>query len=226
MEVQVGERVALLTTHKTFRDDTEGGLRAVADYPPFCKYVAACAGHGPVPSTFVIRNIRRVAQRVVGLTMDVECDTRSGKVVQTVDLCDSSPAIILPVAAVNDTRYAILVRQRQVSVGCNFILEAFCGAVNDTGNLTAPKDELFQQLGADLQQVRAVSSKGYTVGNEGTAPYKVYSLAVEMTPETLQTLQNASKVVENSLVALPLDEVVSTVSDAKACLAASLLLVS
>ncbi|RNF07452.1 hypothetical protein TraAM80_03428 [Trypanosoma rangeli] len=226
MEIQVGEKVALLTTHKTYRDDAEDSVRAVANYSPFCKYVEACARHGPVPSTFVIRDIRRVAHRIVGLTVDVECDTRSGRVVQSVDLCDSSPAIILPVSTVNDICYAILVRQRQTSVSCSFILEAFCGAVNDTGNLTAPKDELFQQLGVDLQQVRAVSPKKYTIGNEGTAPYKIYSVTVEMSPETLQTLQNASMIVEKSLVAMPLDEVLSTVSDVKACLAASLLLVS
>ncbi|ESL11660.1 hypothetical protein TRSC58_00585 [Trypanosoma rangeli SC58] len=226
MEIQVGEKVALLTMHKSYRDDAEGGVKAVANYSPFCKYVATCARYGPVPSTFVIRDIRRVAQRIVGLTMDVECVTRSGRVVQSVDLCDSSPAVILPVTTVNDICYALLVRQRQASVGCNFILEAFCGAVNDTGSLMAPKDELFQQLGVDLQQVRAISPKKYTIGNEGTAPYKVYSVTVEMSPETLQTLQNVSMNVEKSLVAMPLDEVLSTVSDAKACLVASLLLAS
>ncbi|EAN94394.1 hypothetical protein TcCL_ESM04005 [Trypanosoma cruzi] len=226
MEIQLGEKVALLTTHKTYRDDLEDGVRAVARYLPFCKYVATCAEHGPVPSTFIIRSIRRVAQRIVGLIMDVECVTRSGKIVQTVDICDSNPVIIFPVATVNGIRYAILVRKRQVSVGCNFIVEALCGVENNDGSFTIPNDELLIPLGVDLQKTHALSSKRYTIGNEGTTPYKVYSVTLEMTPETLQKLQNTSKDLENALIALPLDEVLSTVGDVKASLAASLLLVS
>ncbi|ORC92759.1 uncharacterized protein TM35_000035120 [Trypanosoma theileri] len=224
MEVLIGERAALLTTHKTYRDDGEDSVRAVAGYPPFCNYVETCAKSGPVPSAFEIRNIRRIAQRVVGVIMDVECETQSGKVIQTVDLHDNSPVILFPVAVVNDTRYALLVRQRRVSAGCKYTLEAMCGTETEENVFTGPSDEHLAALGFDLRQAYALSPSRYTLGNEGTAPYKVCSVNATLSPEVLQELQNPPENVDTSLIPLPLEEVLSTVNDAKASLAVSLLL--
>ncbi|KEG14170.1 hypothetical protein DQ04_00591110 [Trypanosoma grayi] len=224
MEVLIGNREVLLTTHKTYRDDGEGGVRSVAAYTPFCNYLAACAEHGPMPSAFIVRNIRRIAQRVVGVIMDVECETQSGKVVQTVDLCDSTPVVLLPIAIVNDTKYALLVRQRRVSAGCKFTVEAFCGAEDCDGTITWTNGELLTRLGFDLNSVEVLSQVKYTVGNEGTAPYKVCSASVLMAPEIFQGVQESAKGAETSFIAVPLEEVMFAVSDAKAGLAASLVL--
>ncbi|KAH9589366.1 hypothetical protein LSM04_007489 [Trypanosoma melophagium] len=224
MEVLIGERAVLLTTHKTYRDDGEDSVRAVAGYTPFRTYVDTCTKSGPVPSAFLIRNIRRIAQRVVGVIMDVECDTQSGKVVQTVDLCDSSPVILLPIATVNNTRYAFLVRQRRVSAGCKYTLEAMCGTETEDNAFIGPNDELLSALGFDLKQVFALSPSRYTLGNEGTVLYKVCSVNATLSPETLQELQSVPENVDTLLTPVSLEEVLGNVNDAKASLAASLLL--
>ncbi|KAG8347054.1 hypothetical protein ERJ75_000929500 [Trypanosoma vivax] len=225
MELRVGSGVAVLAPHKTYRDDSDSTVKDVATFTPFRNYIAACNEHGPVPCALLIRNVRRMAQRVVGVIMDVECNTATGKTVQTVELTDASPAILLPVVVVVGVEYALLLHQRRVSVGCDVTVEAFCGVENSDGTFSWENEHFLTALGFDMKTVRVCGANKYTVGNEGQQPYRVCSVSASMDLGALETLQKSSKDSTSvSLLAVRLEEVVTSVNDAKASLAASLLL--
>ncbi|CBH16396.1 uncharacterized protein TEOVI_000723300 [Trypanosoma equiperdum] len=225
MEVKIGKDVALLTAHKTYRDDGEDMVKAVATYVPFMNYVAACESSGLVPSAFLVRNVRHIARRVVGVIMDVECNTPTGKIVQPVEMSDFSPAILLPVVIVETVRYALLLQRRCVAVGCGLTTEAFCGAKDSGDNITWQNHELLTSAGFDLRDVRKLGFGEYSVGNEGLPPYTLHTIKKGMSSEEFEQLQKISAgTADASLFAVRLEDVMSSVNDAKAGLAASVLL--
>nr|CCC94284.1 conserved hypothetical protein [Trypanosoma congolense IL3000] len=225
MEINFGARVALLATHKTYCDDGDNTVKCVASYPPFMSYLEECRVGGPTPSSFLIRDVRRMARRIVGVILDVECLTDTGKMTQTVELSDHSPAILLPVARVEETKYALLVRHRCTSAGCGLTTEAFCGLVDGGGATTWYYSDLLTEAGFNLGQLDKVGSRKYSVGNEGSPPYDVFTIEQAMTPSAIEAIhQAAAGAADASLVAVPMEDVVLTINDAKAALAVSLVM--
>lgn len=224
MEIDVGGKDVLLTTHKTYRvEDDVNAIQCLKEYAPFLQFIAACAERGPVPRAIILRNIIRIAHRIISVLADVEyMDSTGARETQPLLLVAAQPVILLPVATATDgVRYGILLQHRRLAYGMTMPREAFVGVeANSSVQLEANHASMLAEVGVNLNQAQPIGQPLYTVGNDGSLTYRVYKAEATLSDEQLQALVQGCS--EGPLTAVPLSAILST-ADAKACLAASLL---
>lgn len=242
MEFKICEKNVLLTTHKTYCEvDEQNGLQAVFHYSPFQKFSSECEKRGPVPKAFIIRNIFRLAHRVVGVLMDVEyIDSTGMKVTHTVHLTDQPPAVLLPIINVGEKTYALLVNHRRVATGMKTVTEAITGVVGPNDEFSCKEHEnALEKAGFQLSLSEVMTKRTFTIGGdeEGTVGYTFYTMRVARTLEEISPFllspvgskpindagsSRSNSVLDPRLCAIPLSEVYGC-GDAKASLAMCLL---
>lgn len=225
MELNIGGKTVLLTTHKTYCEvDEVNGLRAVSQYGPFQQYVAQCEANGPIPSAFILRNIFRYAHRVVGVVMDVELKDETGKnliVSQTVNLTERLPAVMLPIVEIGTKKYAMLLHHRRLATGLSAVDEALCGVVDIDGSFSSEYNEMLTTAGFDLSQATALPRK-CVVGGEGSLAYTFFTMSITRQDEVqVAELLDKGDGTSPRLFLTPIDDV-HGLGDAKASLAAYL----
>lgn len=228
MEITVGGKEVLLTTHKTYRESAETeGLKALMDFAPFKQFLAFSEERGPIPQSIIVRALKHLAHRLVSAMVDVEyVDSIGQRLTQSVYFTTYRPALLLPVVECGDDKYGIFVRQSRLALSFEQSDEALDGAISEDGGFVSDYDEFLQELGVQQSAIVPIDGRAYTVGNEGGFPYKVFTtsgLSFSTADELHVRLQQLSEGLSVKFVAAPM-EVILSIGDAKARLAASLLL--
>lgn len=224
MELAVGSASVLLTTHKTYCEMEElRCLQAVSHYAPLLSYLSRCADRGAVPTAVVVRGLRRVAHRITAAEVDVVYDDAATHTTtaHVLRISNEQPALLLPTAVVEGRRCALLVTTSTLSQGLRPVAAALRGSVAADGSFaasTAKDAAAMERVGVSCAAAEAVTPQTFTLGNEGEAALRIFTVSVQWGSEATQALQSTPDVV-----LLPLEDVCSA-GDAGAALAASLLL--
>ncbi|KAG5481769.1 hypothetical protein CUR178_07122 [Leishmania enriettii] len=222
MELVVGQKRVLLTTHKTYSEADElHSLRAFVRYAPLCTYLAECATNGPVPDAVVVRRLERVAHRITGAIVDLvyrdACSSSS--TTRALRLSNTCPAVLLPVVCVQGRRYAVLAQQALVPQGLAVVTMAMRGVVNAEGDFASDTyASALAEVGIRLEDATLISSTPFTIGNEGEPAIRLFTVKATWDAEQAEQLR------ENPKLALVALKDVFAAGDAAASLAVSLML--
>ncbi|EPY35936.1 hypothetical protein STCU_00837 [Strigomonas culicis] len=99
--------------------------------------------------------------------------------------------------------------------------EAFYGSIDNSGRFLCVYNDLLERAGFNTSAAQPINDKQYTIGSEGKMPYRVLSVSATLSEEQLVALSAVAD-GDTTLVAVPF-EVIPTLDDAKASLAAALL---
>ncbi|KAG5481124.1 hypothetical protein LSCM1_06805 [Leishmania martiniquensis] len=221
MELTVGQKQVLLTTHKAYSEADElHSLRAFAKYPPLCTYLAQCTENGPIPDAVVVRRLERVAHRITGATVDLLYGDARSSILTTrvLRLSDARPAVLVPIVAVEGRRYAVLAQQAVVPQGLAVVKMAIRGVVDAEGAFaSAAYASALAEVGLRLADAKPIKPTAFTIGNEGEPPTHLFTVSAAWDAE------QAEKLRQNPKLALVAFKDVFTAGDAAASLAVSLM---
>ncbi|CAJ1021589.1 conserved hypothetical protein [Leishmania braziliensis MHOM/BR/75/M2904] len=218
MELTVGGKPVLLTTHKAYCEVNElQSLRAFAQYPPLCTYLTECEKNGPIPDAVVVRHLERVAHRITGAVVDlIYGGTSTARVLR---LTNARPAVLLPIVAIEERRYAVLVQQVELSQGLKTVTTAMRGIVDAEGGFANDTyTSALARAGVRIADASPLSFTDFTIGNEGEPAVRFFTLTTTCNAEQAEQLR------QNPDLALVALKDVFASGDAAASLAVSLVL--
>jgi hypothetical protein len=230
MEYRVGGTEVLLTLDKAYvAEDDTALLQQVSRFKPLVDYLTTFKPQDSVVSVLTINNVTTIAGRIASIRGRITLKHKVTKETQTeaLALSDESRAVVLPVLSVGTAQYAALVRRPRLAIGGALITEAFEGTfAKEDGAFVAEGSELLKALGFHItdKTCSALSSEAISF-SDGNPPVKVLRASKVFTDSAFaDATRSAIQSDDATLVIVPIEEVATQSTDAKAVVAASLLL--
>lgn len=208
-------------------------LNDVAKFKPLADWMTKYRPTEFSLSVLTVRSVQKLSQRISSVVFEVTLVSKNSKedLVQTVTLCDEpAQCVLLPIANVEGTKYAILASANRVPLGAKKVEEAFTGYFQKDGAFECVSaSALLPKVGYSLNEkfCQGLSEEEISLGDEGFPAVRPVFMEKNFSKSEFLSYfgpgaEGVSTADGSSLVAYPVAEVAEHSSDLKALVATSL----